>query len=305
MIAKTLLATGRRVTVLDNLLHGQELSLTGPDFSFIQGDIRDISLVRSLMADHEEAVLLAALVGEPACNLCPQEALEINYLAALNLAETARATGVKRFIFASTDSCYGVREKEILTELSPLSPISLYADLKARAETAILARGFEKEFSPTVLRMATVYGLAPRMRFDLAVNLLAREATLKGKVKIFSGEQWRPMVHVADAARAFQLTLDAPPELVAGQIFNVGSDTQNIQFKALGRLLAETVPGTVIETVPQVPDLRDYFVSFRKIQKILDFQPSFSLADGLKEINKSLKEGLFPDPYAKQYANCR
>ncbi|MDR1871278.1 MAG: NAD(P)-dependent oxidoreductase [Deltaproteobacteria bacterium] len=302
-LAKILIDSGRKVTVLDNLLFGPQPELQKLDLTFVQGDIRDIGLVRATLEGHQEAILLAALVGEPLCDQRPKEALEVNYLAALNFAQTAKALRVNRFIFASTDSCYGQREKEILTELSPLAPISLYARLKAESETAILKLGSSLNFHPTILRMATIYGLAPRPRFDLAINLLAREATLSGAVKIFSGEQWRPLVHVKDAAKAYLLALKAPLELVSREIFNVGSNEQNIQFKDLAALLAQTFPAAKVEITPEPPDLRDYYVDFYKIKKVLGFTPEFTPKDAFIEIKNAILGGLILEPRSKRYQN--
>ncbi|MDR2141532.1 MAG: NAD(P)-dependent oxidoreductase [Deltaproteobacteria bacterium] len=302
-LARALLASGREVTILDSLLHGLPPALTSLNVNFLEGDIRDISLTHRALQGFDEVVDLAALVGEPACDASPAEANQVNYLAAANLAAAAETAGVQRFILASTDSCYGARENEKLTELSPLAPLSLYARTKAWAEAAILSRPPRPDFQPTVLRMATIYGLADRTRFDLAVNLLTREATLKKRIKIFSGEQWRPLVHVADAARAFVLALDAPPALVSGQIFNVGSNEQNVQFKDLGALIAKVIPETVVETIPEPPDLRDYWVDFDKIRLILRFQPKYSLKAGILELRKAIIEGQIPDPYAAWLVN--
>jgi nucleoside-diphosphate-sugar epimerase len=290
---------------LDSFIHGpQDLSQfhNSRNFKDLKGDIRDISLVSNLIRTHDSSVLLAALVGEAACDRDPTETVDINYLGSLNFLAAARYYQ-KRFIFTSTDSCYGTREGELLDESSALRPISLYAELKARTEEEVLAPKPQNNFCPVVLRLATVYGQAPRMRFDLAVNLLTREATLKGRAKIFSGEQWRPLVHVSDVARAFRLVLEAPPEKISGQVFNVGSNHQNLQFKDLGHIIEREIPGTIIETVPQPPDLRDYHVNFEKIQKILGFQAEVEVASGIKEIRDSLLRGIPADPYSPTYRN--
>jgi nucleoside-diphosphate-sugar epimerase len=307
-LARLLLDSGRAVTIFDNLLHGELpslASLTERGVTFVKGDIRDIGQVSQALKNQDEAILLAALVGEPACDQSPDEALEVNYLAALNFKAAAKERGAQKFIFASTDSCYGDRPGEKLTELAPLAPLSLYAQLKARAETALLADALDPNFHPIVMRMATIYGLAPRPRFDLVINLLAREATLKGQVKIFSGEQWRPLVHVTDAARAYLLALDAPASLVSRQVFNVGSNAQNIQFRNLAAILVEAIPGTKVETIHQPPDLRDYWVCFDKIKSILGFEPQFTPRAGFVEIQKALLSGSIADPYDPQYVNLR
>ncbi|MDR2367426.1 MAG: NAD-dependent epimerase/dehydratase family protein [Deltaproteobacteria bacterium] len=306
-IVSELLSAGYGLTVLDSLLHGPEpldFIANKPGLTIVHGDVRDISLVNATVKGHSAVILLAALVGEPACDRNPDAALEVNYLAALNLLETASRQGVSRFIFTSTDSCYGTREGEKLDEQSPLAPISLYAELKARAEERILSVSKNPSFSPTVLRLATVYGISPRPRFDLAVNLLVRDITLRGQAKIFSGEQWRPLVHVSDVAKAFRLTLEAPADLVDRQIFNVGSDEQNIQFKDLGDLLLKLRPDAHVTYEPAVPDLRDYFVKFSKIKQVLNFEPSLTILEGMAGIRDALESGFPADPYAPKWRNA-
>jgi nucleoside-diphosphate-sugar epimerase len=306
-LTKELLAANFQVTILDALIHGSEPLnhlCNQPQVTFIEGDVRDIRLVNRTIEGHWAVIILAALVGQPACDLDPKGALEINYLATLNIIENCRQHRVQRLIFTSTDSCYGTREGEKLDELSPLSPISLYAELKAKVENYIVSAPRISGFFPIIMRLATVYGLSPRPRFDLAVNLLVREITLKGKAKIFSGEQWRPLVHVTDVARAFRLALQAPANLVDHQIFNVGSDEQNIIFKDLGALLLKLRPDSTVVFEPAEADLRDYFVKFGKIKKVLDFSPSFSIFEGMVEIRDSLLNGFPADPYDQKWRNA-
>ena len=306
-IAPLLLEQGHEVTIFDNLSFGQAAItplLKHPGFALICGDMRDISAVSKATKGQEAVILLGALVGEPACDKDPDQTLAINYLGSLNAMKAALRHGVRRFIYTSTDSCYGAQEGVLLTETSPLKPISLYAELKTEVEEEFLHLYNKPGFCPTILRLATLYGLAPRMRFDLVINLLTREAATGGKAKIFSGEQWRPLVHVKDAAQAFALTLAAPPEVVANEIFNVGSNSQNVQFKDLARLLLEAMPQADIETVPQPPDLRDYHVCFDKITKALNFNPSRTPQAGISEIREALASGSLGDPYDPKYRNA-
>ena len=307
MAARELGRAGWRVTVLDRLIHGQEPkeALSGlPDVDLIEGDVRDPELVSHAVRGCQAVIMLAALVGEKACDLAPSEAWEVNYRAPLSVFEAAKRAGVERMIFVSTDSCYGAREGEKLDEDSPLAPLTLYARLKADVEAQLLAKSRGSlEPALTILRLATVYGLSPRTRFDLAANLLVREAVLKRRAVIFSGEQWRPMVHVSDVALAFRVTLSAKVSDVAGQVFNVGSDDQNIQFKELGALIAELAPEAEIVTVPADPDLRDYFVKFGKIQKVLGYKARISLKEGLSELKEAIADGFPPDPYARVWRN--
>jgi len=316
-----LMEAGHEVTVFDLLLHGPAAvaPLAGrPGFRLVQADIRDLGAVAASLPGHQAVILLAALVGEPACARDPAATVAINYLAPLAVFRAAAYYGVERFIFASTDSCYGAQERVRLTEEAPLRPLGLYAELKARVERELLAvlaaecgnqpGGGAEPGRPgcrlTILRLATLYGPAPRMRFDLILNLLAREAALGRTAKIFSGEQWRPFVHVRDAARAFALALAADPKVVAGQVFNVGSNHQNIQFRDIGELLGLVLPRARVETVPQPPDLRDYHVAFDKISRTLGFRPDFELEDGLREIAAGLAAGTWGDPDDPRHRNA-
>jgi nucleoside-diphosphate-sugar epimerase len=306
IVVKRLLERGFRVHVVDNLIHGpQDLSYleSFPNFTFEKGDIND-SRVREGVSSFENIVLLAALVGEAACDRDPELTLQSNYLSPLSLLDSSLYHGnTKRFIFISTDSCYGNRPNEVLTEESELRPLSLYAELKAKLEEMLLKRAKASTISATILRLATVYGLAPRMRFDLAVNVLTREAVMKQKATIYSGEQWRPLVHVTDVAQAVELSLTSPLSKVEGEVFNVGTNEQNIKFIELGKLIHECVPDSKVEIVPGAPDLRDYYVSFDKI-KALGFHSGISLRDGILEIKEALLNKTIPDPYLAIYRNA-
>ncbi|MDR2459178.1 MAG: NAD(P)-dependent oxidoreductase [Deltaproteobacteria bacterium] len=302
-----LLKAGYKITSLDANIHGeQDLSLltSFPNFTQLTGDIRDQGLVAELAQKFDSIIFLASLVGEAACNLNFNDTIQVNYLAPLNWWTAVKYFGrAKRFIFTSTDSCYGQRPGERLREESELLPLSLYGELKAKVEKELLASQDGKT-APIVLRLATVYGLAPRMRFDLVVNLLTRDACFRKKLTIFSGDQWRPLVHVSDVARAFHMALDSPLEKVKGQVFNVGSNENNIQFKDLGKIITDCIPGSHLKILPGDPDLRDYYVDFTKINKVLGFSPKVSLRSGILELAAALKAGVFADPYNKRYANA-
>jgi nucleoside-diphosphate-sugar epimerase len=299
-----LLERGYQVKVFDSLRFGKE-SLAAyeghPGFSLAVGDIRDIGAVTGSIQGAYACMLLAALVGEPACDLDPKETVDVNLIATKAVAEACRHYQVPRFFFASTDSAYGIQEG-IMVEDAPLNPISLYARLKAQVEAEILGLG-NGDFRPIILRMATIYGYSPRMRFDLIINILTLHAFTKGKITIFGGKQWRPLVHVADAARAYVLSLEAPLGAVGGQIFNVGSNGQNYQVGELGELVRQVFPEVHIETVPQTPDLRDYHVSFDKITKYLGYQVQCSVADGIREIRRAFESGSIKDHQDPRYYN--
>lgn len=304
VLAGQLLDQGNQVEVFDTLRFGQEsLAMLSQldNFRLTQGDIRDTAAVTSSVKDAYAVVLLASLVGEPACDRDPKETVDVNYIATKAVAEACRYYEIPRFIFASTDSAYGIQEGTMYED-SPLNPISLYARLKMQAEEEIL--GLENgSFKPTILRMATIYGLSPRMRFDLIINTLTLHAFTRRKVTVYGGQQWRPLVHVADAALAYAMCLQAPLETSGGQVFNVGSNQQNYQVFQLGELVNEVLPEIEVETVPQTPDLRDYHVCFDKISEALGYQVTHSVADGILEIHSALKTREFGDYTDRRYYN--
>ena len=305
-LCRQLLAAGWRVTAFDRLLFGEHgvADLKGDaHFTLCRGDLRNLAEVSAVLErDVDAVVLLAALVGEPACDLDPRETGDTNFIGAKLVAETCKYYGIPRMIFASTDSAYGIQEGEMFED-SPVNPISLYARLKMEIEGELLGLGTGR-FHPTVLRMATIYGYSPRMRFDLVINILTLHAWKSGKIKVFGGEQWRPLVHVEDAARAYVMTLDADPGLVAGEVFNVGSNAQNHQIGTLGKMVAEVFPSLEIETIPEAPDLRDYRVNFDKIHRVLGYEVEWEITAGIAGIRDALDQGLVANPDDGKYYNA-
>jgi nucleoside-diphosphate-sugar epimerase len=305
VLTEQLLDQGFRVCVFDTLRFGDE-SLAHlrhrPNFQFTQGDIRHIDKVTTSIKSADAVVLLASLVGEPACDADPKETADINYIATKAVAEACRYYEVKRFILASTDSAYGIQEG-IMYEDSPMNPISLYGRLKVQAEREIQSLA-DDNFQPTILRMATIYGLSPRMRLDLVVNTLTLNAHVNEKITIHGGAQWRPLVHVADAARAYVMCLQAPLAAVGGQVFNVGSNEQNYQIGQLGEQVKSVFQEIDVETVPQSPDLRDYYVCFDKIANVLGYRVQFSVTDGIREIRSAMETGVIGDHTDPKYYNA-
>lgn len=312
VLTDRLLAAGHQVTIYDCLAFGREpiAPLLARGARLIHADIQDAELVSRAVSEHDAVILLAGLVGEKACAQDPHRTVAINVLGCIGVMEACRYHGTTRFIFASTDSCYGV-QTGIITEHNPLAPISLYAETKKLLEERILtawrettASGVADGFRPIILRMGTLYGLSPRMRFDLVVNILTWKACAENTISIYGGEQWRPFVHVADAAEAYVRALDAPADVVAGEIFNVGSNDQNIQIRDLGRLVAAEFPGVETRHVDQPPDLRDYYVDCSKIERVLGWRAQRSLNDGVREIRYAVESGRFGNTLAPVYQNA-
>ncbi|MGW2842926.1 NAD-dependent epimerase/dehydratase family protein [Streptomyces sp. NPDC001493] len=283
---------GYHVTVLDNgLIPGWRME--GGPVDYIECDVRDIDDWSAVLKNVDCVVHLAAVVGDPAGSINTELTWEVNYLATVRLATECRKAGVARFVFASTCSNYGVVD-DVADIDSPLQPQSVYAESKVRAEHHLLVSQ-DVGFTPVIVRFATLYGLAPRMRFDLAVNVMTAHAVRNSKVEVHGGKQWRPFLHVNDAAKALQLAMEAGATPSVPQVYNCGSDADCYQLGDIGRQIAAEVPGSEVVTLDSVTDVRDYRVSFERMEKHLGFRPDMKVVDGIREIRDSLIAGEFTD----------
>lgn len=305
---EVLLCAGYRVRVLDCLMHGGRslLGLIRPQFSFINGDVRDARVVDQALEGIDAVVHLAAIVGDPACARQPELAKQINYSAAVQMFQLARDKGIGQVVFASTCSNYGKmnNSNSFVNEDSALAPVSLYAETKVAAEKELLSASNSDNPAVTVLRFATVFGLSPRMRFDLTVNEFTMEL-MRAKSLIVYGEQfWRPYIHVRDAARAIAMILGSSKEKTAGKVFNVGDTTQNYQKKDIIELVRSQIPGDLkIESVHKEEDPRDYKVSFERIHHVLGFNITTTVKDGISEIVNAISQGVFSQFDEREYRN--
>jgi len=289
-LVRKLLAKGYRVRVLDLMMFGAD-SLKGLEknkgFELVKGDLRDISRVATALDGVDAVVNLAAVVGDPACSATPEDAILTNYLANKALAEACKYHQINRYIYASTCSVYGMGKRR-LDENAPLNPVSLYARSKIQAEEGILSLE-DANFSPTILRMATLHGLSWRMRFDLVVNTMTMNAHRDRRIFVHGGGlQWRPLLHVSDAAEAFLRCLEAPLPRVKGEIFNVGAEKENYQIFRIADIVARGLPGAKIVHKGESADARDYHVSFKKVQARLGFAPKKNVAASVLEIKRAL-----------------
>ncbi|MEQ8787164.1 MAG: NAD(P)-dependent oxidoreductase [Pirellulaceae bacterium] len=305
-LSRDLWEHGHDVTVLDRLLFGGEslVPLLGkPRFRLVPGDMRDESLLKKVIPGHDAVVLLAAIVGEPACNRDPETAIETNLIGARKVLRTAHESGVERFVFSSTCSNYGVSaDAGLVDETAPLQPLSTYSETKVQAEKEILETNGGK-FHPTVLRFSTAFGVSARMRFDLLVSDFTRAAVKEKKLVIFGEQFWRPFVHINDIAKSVRMVLDADAALVSGEVFNVGANDANTQKVELGRNVCQHVAGTELEFVERDYDPRSYRVDFTKIKQRLGFTADWSVEDGIQEVKSGLEAGLWKDPFEARYHN--
>jgi nucleoside-diphosphate-sugar epimerase len=308
ILVAQLIARGSKVRVLDALLFGDkslDAVKSNPNCELVRGDVRDAAAVAAAMKSCDAVVHLAAIVGDAACNENQQLAAEVNRAATRTLIEMAPGCGVRRFIFASSCSVYGASDS-FLDETAALNPLSIYARTKIDSEKLLLAAGSHasaKDFSATVLRFGTLFGLSPRMRFDLVVNLFAARAASGGRITVFNAEQWRPFVHVQDAARAVLACLDAPSGAVSGQIFNAGSPALNLQIRDVGEAIQRMIPGTAIDRIENNSDQRNYRVSFEKIQRALGFQCHRTLESGIAEICDTIRSGQLAASAPRDFDN--
>ena len=305
-LVRDLLLQGHQVTVFDLMQFGAE-SLTPylgrAGFRLVRGDVRDAAAVEAAMAGHDAVVLLAAIVGEPACNRDPDKAVATNLGGARNTLAAARKLGLERMVFTSTCSNYGVADTSApVAETAPLNPISTYSESKVQAEREILAAAGEA-FCPTVLRLSTAFGVSGRMRFDLLVSDFTLAAHRDGKVVIYGEQFWRPFVHINDIAKAIRMTLEADREVVSGEVFNVGGNHNNIKKLGLGEAVQRHVEGTELEFVSRNEDPRSYRVEFAKVKDALGFEPDWTIDDGIVEVRDCLRAGVWKDPEDERYKN--
>jgi nucleoside-diphosphate-sugar epimerase len=301
-----LLDLGRRVRVVDLMVYGEEPLApfaNDPRLELCRADFRHVDAVVNAMQGVDSVVHLGAIVGDPACALDERLALEINLMATRVIAEVAKGLPINRFIFASTCSVYG-NGNGIFDEKSELQPASFYARSKAACEE-VLWTTCDAGFQPTVLRFGTVYGLSGRTRFDLVINLMTANALADGKITVSGGEQWRPFIHVEDAARAIVLSLDGPGDLVRGEVFNAGATMHNFMINDIANLVAAEVPTAKRAAVSDDGRPVSYRVDFSKFERALGFRPAWSPADGVREVADSLRDGQVADFRHARHSNAK
>lgn len=305
-LSRKLWLDGHDVTVLDCLLFGGEPLLplmNQTRFRFVKGDLRDDKVLQEIMPGHDAVVLLGAIVGEPACNRDPDLARETNLEGAATVLRCAKETGISHLVFASTCSNYGVASAdELVTEEAPLQPISAYSESKVASELKILEAN-SPDFCTTVLRFSTAFGVSARMRFDLMVSDFSLAAVKDRKIVIYGEQFWRPLVHIEDISAAVMLTLEAPRDLVAGQVYNVGANSENLRKIDLAEMIQKHLPETELEYVKREVDPRSYRVDFTRITERLGFKIRWTVDQGIGEVIQALQNGIWLDTADKRFYN--
>jgi nucleoside-diphosphate-sugar epimerase len=290
ILSRILLKKGHTVTLLDRLYFGTEsIKEITNRITLIKDDIRWFN--PEILKGKDAVLDLASLSNDPSGELDPQKTLEINYKGRVRVANLSKKYGVSRYVLASSCSVYGFQDG-VLTEDSTLNPLTTYAKASANAEKEVLPLANE-DFSVTVLRQATVYGFSHRMRFDLAINGMVLGFYKNAQIPIMrDGKQWRPFVHVKDTSNAFAKILESDMDVVNGQIFNVGSDNQNVQIFDLAKMVAEACNLPFKYEWYGDPDTRSYRVSFDKIKQKLNYKTTYTPREGAKEVFNALKAGV-------------
>lgn len=315
LLTSELLRANYRVTVLDDLLFGGE-SLLGflhhPNFHFVKADVTMPRAIRDNVRGEwpipQAVVHLAAIVGFPACQAVGRQAAwRYNVEATKMVFEQAADLGVGRCVFASTYSNYGLSsDGRPVTEDSPLNPQSLYAETKIAAEEFLLSQK-DAPTAPLSFRFATLYGISPRTRFDLIVNQFVLEAFTRRELIIYQRGYSRSFVHVRDAVRGIIMGLQAEDKIMRGQVFNLGTPEGNYTKDEIVGLVLKRMPETVVEYKDLTfgGDMRDITVSFEKIRRVLGFDTTLSVDDGIREVLHVLKSGLIRNPVDEKYRNAQ
>jgi len=308
ILIRILLKRGYFVRVIDNLMYGGESLmelLNNDQFDFVKGDIRNITDITKSLVDIDYVVHLAAIVGDPACAQKPEQARQTNQYATVNFYQLCIEMGIKRFVFASTCSNYGKMQdpEKYVDEESELIPLSIYAETKVAAELFLLEQNRKNLCKPVCLRFSTVYGISPRIRFDLTVNEFTKEMALGRELVVFGEQFWRPYTHVEDLARSVIAVLEAPEEKIAFEVFNVGDTIENYQKQMIVNEILKQLPGSMVRYVKKDEDPRDYRVSFEKIKEKLDFKVIRRLPYGIAQVKKIIMEGFLDNPDDPKYRN--
>lgn len=301
VLVPKLLAKGHKVKVYDTLYFGDKgLPKNNPNLQVIQGDIRDADHVEKVSLGCDAVIHLACISNDPSFELDPNLSKSINYDAFEPMVVAIKKAGVKRFIYASTSSVYGVSEAPEVTEDHPLVPLTDYNKYKGMTEPLLLKHQ-SPTFTTVIIRPATVCGHSPRTRLDLTVNILTNHAINKGAITIFGGSQKRPNIHVDDIAELYVELLDMPKEKIAGKTFNAGYQNHTVDELAqmVKKVVEQECPELGDIKLQKVPsnDLRSYHVSSAKIKKELGYSPKRSVEDAVRDLCRAFKAGKLPNSF--------
>ncbi|MBC1237310.1 UDP-glucose 4-epimerase [Nostoc linckia z18] len=295
ILVPKLLQAGYAVKVLDLYLYGKDV-LAGvkdnPNLEEIEGDIRDRQLLEKIMPGCDAVIHLACISNDPSFELDPDLGRSINYDAFFDLVDVAKDSGVKRFIYASSASVYGIKETENVTEELPLMPLTDYSRYKALCEEVLLSKR-EPGFVTFIVRPASICGYSPRQRLDLVVNIFTNQAINNGKITVFGGDNKRPSLHIQDMAQLYLNSLQWPDEAIDGKIFNVGYE--NYTVTEIAEMTREVVGESVQIVTTPTNDTRSYHISSEKIKQELGFVPSHTVENAIQDLASAFKANQLPN----------
>ena len=298
-----LLKNNYSVTVLDLMIYGFSVLPEHTNLVSIKGDIRDKNLLKKVIPGHDAVIHLACISNDPSFELNPDLGKSINLDAFRPLAKISREVGVKRFIYASSSSVYGIKDEPNVNEDMVLEPLTDYSKYKAKCEK-ILTEFQSENFTTVTIRPATVCGYSPRQRLDVVVNILTNLAYHKKEITIFGGNQLRPNIHIRDMVEAYMVLLKAPKELIAGNIFNAGYENQTVL--EIAEIVKNVIGDDVILKVSSTDDNRSYHISSKKIKNVLGFEAQYSIKEAVIDLKNAFDKGLLPDSLNNEmYFNIR
>ncbi len=300
VVAEDFLQNGYKVKIYDNFIYNNTFVKKNfdekQDISFISGDINDSTKLENELVNIDYVVILAGLVGDPITKKYPNESTAINLDGIKNIFHLLNNKGVEKVIFVSTCSNYGLLSSdEVADENYPLKPLSLYAEHKVQIENFIMSLKHQTDYSPTILRFATAFGLSPRMRFDLSVNEFTYELANKKELLIYDENTWRPYCHVRDFSILIAKVLESNKNKTHFEIFNAGSDINNATKKNIINIINKFIPDTNVNYSKNGTDPRNYRVDFSKVREVLNFEPHYLIKDGIEELIKAIDESKFTD----------
>ena len=303
LLTPRLLEKNFKVTVLDLMIYGDDVLGEHKNLKKVKGDIRNINLLKKIIPGHDAILHLACISNDPSFELNPSLGRSINFDAFEPLVKISRDKEIKRFIFASSSSVYGIKKEKNVTEEMSLEPLTDYSKFKGECEK-VLKKYKSKEFITTTLRPSTVCGYAKRQRLDLVVNILANHAYHNRKIKVFGGEQLRPNIHIDDMVESYVALLSASDEKINGEIFNVGFKNQSVNELALD---VKEIIGKDIEILKtESNDNRSYHVSSKKIEEVLGFSTKKTVKNAVSDLKSAFEKGLLPNSMQdEEYFNIK
>ncbi|MBL6613438.1 MAG: NAD-dependent epimerase/dehydratase family protein [Reyranella sp.] len=294
ILVPKMIEAGYKVTVLDLFMYGEDVlkGSRGPNLREVKGDIRDAEVVKQALQGCDAVIHLACISNDPSFELNPDLGRSINLDAFVPLVRASKAAGVKRFVYASSSSVYGIKDGVEVTEDLSLEPLTDYSKFKAECEV-LLKQEEAPGFTTVTIRPATVCGYSPRQRLDVVVNILTNLGVHKGEVSVFGGAQLRPNIHIEDMADAYMLLLQAPDEKVNGKVYNAGYENHSVM--QLAEMVQRNVGPHVKLKVQNTNDMRSYHVSSKKIKDELGFEAAHSIEDAVVDLIKAFKDGRLPN----------